>query len=204
MNLSKNPFYFLSVCLATVCFLASCEQHPMPKPKAYPKVQFPEKNYRIFDTAHCPYRFEVPTYARVRPDEEGTPESCWFNIQFPQFGSDIHLTYKAISEKENNFEDLLEDSRNLVYKHTVKAQDIEEKIIEQNDLFGIYYSIEGNTASTLQFFLSDTSRHYLRGSLYFNVKTNRDSLQPVIDFIADDIEHMISTFEWKEKNNNQK
>jgi gliding motility-associated lipoprotein GldD len=92
----------------------------------------------------------------------------------------------------------VEDSRSLVYKHTIKADAIDESpvIRPEENVYGIIYDLRGNTASSLQFFLTDSIQNFIRGSLYFNTTPNSDSLAPVVGFIRKDIMHMIESFEW--------
>lgn len=165
----------------------------MPKPTGYFRLDLPEKNYKEFDK-DCPFKFEMPTYSFVVNDDR--PEFCWFDIYFPKLKAKIYLTYKPVN---NNLHSHLEDSREFVYKHTVKADAIQEIRFENDslDVYGMLYDLKGNTASAIQFFLTDSVNHFLRGSLYFNVRPNKDSLAPAIDFIRDDIIHIIESFEWK-------
>jgi gliding motility-associated lipoprotein GldD len=94
---------------------------------------------------------------------------------------------------------LSEDARTFAFKHTVKATSINEGIIynPKKKVYGIYYTIEGNTASAVQFYLTDSSKNYLRGALYFNEQPRIDSLKPVLNFIKKDIDVFIKTFQWK-------
>ena len=62
---------------------------------------------------------------------------------------------------------------------------------------GIFYELGGNTATALQFYVTDSNRHFMRGSLYFNTKPNRDSLRPAIQFLKKDMLKMIRTLEWQ-------
>ncbi|MDP4963484.1 MAG: gliding motility lipoprotein GldD, partial [Salibacteraceae bacterium] len=79
-----------------------------------------------------------------------------------------------------------------------KATKIDEVLIENDAerVYGIVYDFKGETASDLQFFLTDSTNHFLRGSLYFNVYPNKDSLAPVIDYVKTDINHMLESFKW--------
>ena len=108
------------------------------------------------------------------------------------------MTYYGVDSK-NEYHSLVEDARTLAFKHTVKANAIDQKIINYPDrkLYGIYYSIEGNTASSVQFFLTDSAKHYFRAALYFNERPQYDSIQPVVTFIKKDVERMIETFKWR-------
>lgn len=166
-----------------------------PKPKGYYRIKFPEKKYLILNS-NCPFTFQVPGYAKVYKDPKHAYENCWFNIEFPKFNSTLHVSYKTIN---NNFDQYLEDSRTLAVKHQVKASGIEEQIVarDSSKVYGLIYNIDGNTASSLQFHLTDSTKHFLRASLYFNCKPNKDSLAPVLEFIKQDVLKMIETFEWK-------
>jgi len=175
--------------------LISCQEIYSPKNKAYPRVDFPEKNYRLYDSI-LPFTFECPVYANVLEDNEKGAEKYWSNIVFKSFNAQIHLSYKDIS---NNLQDFEEDTRKLAYKHTIKADAIDEKIWENDKekVYGILYDIQVNTASSIQFYLTDSVKHFLRGALYFNTKPNKDSLSPSIQFIRKDIDKMIETLKWK-------
>ena len=114
----------------------------------------------------------------------------------PRLNGKIHLSYKPVGDQLN---ELITDCRELVYKHTVKAHGIEETpfIVRDEKRFGMIYDLKGDVASAVQFFITDSTDHFLRGSLYFNSRPNRDSLNPVIDFLREDIIHLIETTRWK-------
>ncbi len=178
-----------------IVFLLSCSNNYAPKPRGYFRISFPEKNYSATDTT-LPYVFEIPQYARLKPDNTGANEPYWTNLDFPQYGARIHISYKPV---ENNLYQLLEDNRELAFKHTVKADAIKEQLFgnPENNVYGILYEIQGNTASPAQFFVTDSTDHFLRGSLYFNTVPNKDSIAPVLDFIKQDIIHLMETLNWK-------
>jgi gliding motility-associated lipoprotein GldD len=125
-------------------------------------------------------------------------EPCWFNIEFPGYNAKIHLSYKTI---EGNLPSVLEDSYTLTYNHTIKADAITETpyINEEDNIYGLLYDLKGNTATAIQFYVTDSIRHFLRGSLYFFASPNEDSLAPVIGFFREDIIHLIETLEWRER-----
>lgn len=120
------------------------------------------------------------------------------DIELKPFNGQIHLSYKPISDKDKLAE-LMEDAHKLTTKHVVKADYIDDFAIKnENNVSGMLYEIGGNTASALQFYLTDEEEHFIRGSLYFRSTPNADSLQPILDFVRKDIDRLISTFEWKE------
>lgn len=173
----------------------SCKQAYTPKPAGYLRIDFPEKSYRLYSDQK-EYQFEIPDYARVEIDSSPGAEEGWINVAFPRLNGKIHLSYKPVDDHLN---DLIADCRELAYKHTVKAQAIEETPFVERDQrrFGMVYDLKGDVASAVQFFITDSTEHFLRGSLYFNCRPNRDSLNPVIEFIRTDIIHLIETTEWK-------
>lgn len=191
----KYCIYILLFCLG----LASCSGNGnySPKPRGYFRIEFPEKSYRQFQS-DAPFTFEYPLYAAMYPDSSKESRKNWYNLTFPNFNARLHISYYDFSNQKE-LEQLTEDSRKLAFKHTVKATGIDEALIRNKDkkVYGIYYTIEGNTASLLQFYLTDSIKHYLRGALYFNEKPKFDSVQPVADFIKQDLDKMITTFKWK-------
>lgn len=181
--------------LLLAVLLIACDRSYTPKPAGYLKVHYPEKGYRIYDEAD-PYRFEYPVYAMVIPNQRKNSEPYWYDIFFPEYKSTVHLSYKPIDGNVNSF---IEDSRTLVYKHVSRADGIDELPFTDTEKrrYGIMYSLKGNVASSVQFFVTDSTNHFLRGALYFNTSPNRDSLNPIINFVREDIERLIESVEWK-------
>jgi len=179
-------------------FLANCTSDYSPKPRGYFSIKFPEKKYQSYEGT-CPYSFDYPAYATVLPDTQKGAKPCWLDVSYPQFNGKIHLSYETIKSQEH-FNQLVEDARTFAFKHTVKATAIDEGVIAypERKIYGTYYSIDGNTASSIQFFLTDSTKNYLRGALYFNEQPRQDSIQPVLDFIKKDIDVMIKSFKWKD------
>ena len=177
-------------------FLPACNGDYTPKPRGYFRIDLPEHKYRGFDSTF-PYLFEYPVYASLSPDPFSPDEPYWLNIDFPAYRGRIHLSYKKV---DGNLVEYLEDSRQFVMKHIPKASGIGDSLIldRERQLYGLVYYIDGmGAASPCQFFITDSTSHFVRGALYFDVVPNNDSLAPVIEFIKKDIEHMLATFQWK-------
>lgn len=200
MQKAKMNKYFIGFFM--VLFLVACGQSEtyVPKPHGYPKLEFPEKKYQVFEKTGCPYTFEIPTYTHVNTDTISTPNprKGWYNVNFLPFNATLHLTYYDFKNWDF-FDSLVYDSRKLVNKHLQKADDIIEAPIQtlNPNQKGLIFTIQGNTATNYNFFVTDSSSHFLRGALYFNAKTEQDSIAPVYRFIKKDIEHMIQTLKWK-------
>jgi len=180
---------------------AACEQNYTPKPRGYFNIPFPKKQYRLFDQPGYPYTFEYPVYAQVIKDTSFFGESpenpYWINISFPSLNGKIYVSYKEIGTK-NKLENLVADAFKMTYKHTYKADYIDEKDIDNgHGVTGLFYDVGGNAASAKQFFATDSTRHFLRGALYFNVAPNADSLAPVHRFLQEDMWHLVETLRWR-------
>ncbi len=188
-NNSIKALFVISILIS----IMSCNDNKtVPRPRGYFRIDVPEKSYKKYEGT-CPFMFEIPKYSFIVKNEN---EKCWMDVYFPQNKATVYLTYKEVNDNLNTH---LEDSREFVYKHTVKADAIEETKYENDSLkvYGMLYDLKGNTASSVQFYITDSTHHFLRGSLYFYVTPNKDSLAPVISFIREDIIHLIESFEWK-------
>lgn len=185
-------FLILSVIFTT---LIGCNSNPIPKSRGYFRLDFPEKKYQPFDSTF-PYKFAYPIYGKIVKDTQVGAEKYWINIDFPKYKAKIHISYKTVN---GNIDNLIEDIRTLAYKHTIKADAINEKVFTNNEkkVYGILYDIRGNAASSFQFYVTDSVKHFLRGALYFNVHPNKDSLSPAVDFFGKDMIHLIESLEWK-------
>lgn len=197
----RNIVVLLSCCI----LLAYCQEGPVytPKPRAFPKVNYPEKQYQTFDEDYCAFTFAYPTYARIEQTksyfDEEPADPCWFDIYIPDFDSRIHCSYYPIG-KGKDLETLKTDAFEMVDWHNKKANYIEELIIQkENHVSGFAFDIEGPAASPFQFYLTDSTRHFLRGALYFNTQARPDSLAPIVDFVKQDVLKMLETFEWRDR-----
>ncbi len=190
---------YSSLILLTISIFAlSCQENYIPKPRGYFRIGFPQKEYKAIDTL-LPYRFEMPVYAEVLPDDTRNTQPYWINVSLTGMNAKLYISYHPV---HNNLNQILEDSHELAYKHAIKADAIDEQVFINNEkkVYGIFYTIAGNAATPMQFYLTDSVHHYLRGALYFNNNPNKDSLAPVIDFLKPDIIHLIETFNWNELN----
>lgn len=190
------PLFFCGMLLMMV----SCNSSYTPKPTGYFKIDFPEKKYQLFNQSGYPYTFEYPVYAKVVKDStffgNATENPWWINVDFPQFSGRIYVSYKEIGK--NKFDTLVKNSFDLTGKHTAKAYSIEDTLIAtKNGVHGVFFTVGGDVATANQFFLTDTTRHFLRGALYFDATPNADSLGIVNRFLLEDMKHLINTFKWR-------
>jgi len=217
---AKNACYLLLLAAYYLLFI-SCNSTYTSKKKGYFKVDFPERKYQQFLQEGFPYTFEYPLYANIIKDStyfDSNPENpYWINIDFPQFGGRIFLSYKIVGGKAiykikqadgsyrdsvgtNKFDNMVNDAFNLTNKNEAITNSIKDSVMHTpNNITGVFFKVGGNAATAKQFFLSDTTKNFIRGALYFDVTPNADSLRPVQDFLQKDIEHMINTFKWTNK-----
>lgn len=176
--------------------LLACNEYT-PKPNGFPRIEFPERSYVRFES-DAPFSFDIPAYCKMQKDTDFNSEPFWYNLHFPPFDATLHISYKAL-RTARDLDSLIDDSRRLVFKHTVKAEEIEEREIRDSlGNFGLFYDLYGNTATPLNFFISDRENHFLRAAYYFNNYTDRDSVAPVLEFVKKDILRMVETFRWEE------
>ena len=178
--------------------MVSCGEpdRPLPKPKGYFRIDLPEKNYVSVDTIEK-YAFEVPSYAVLTGDPFSPQEKNWINVEVPQFKASIHLTHKDVN---GNLSEYLEDVHTMLTKHLQKANGMNDSLIvnPEHQVYGMLIEMDGKGVATpLQFYLTDSTANFVRGALYFNFVPNNDSMQPVIDYLRQDIDRMINSFEWK-------
>lgn len=190
-----RKYVYILIVLFLFSFQA-CKREYIPKPRAYFRIGFQDKSYHKLDSAALPYRFEIPDYGRIVPDHDRLAEPFWVNLEIPKHKAEVHLSYKKV---ENNLMKLIESSRKLAYDHSFKADAIEERIFvnPEKKVFGTIYLIDGNAASSLQFYLTDSTRHFLRGALYIREVPNIDSIRPVIEFLTPDVIRLIETTDWR-------
>lgn len=194
----------LSVILLIIFCLSACKDTsiPLPKPRIYPKVEYPVKEYQNFINNSCPFSMTIPTYFKFKQDNNKIKSeeeyNCWFDLICNELNTNIHMSYVPLNTRAD-LDEMIQDAFEMVDKHNVKASYRDEVAINnpQKNMYGLVFNIDGPVASPTQFFLTDSTSHFLRGSLYFNDVVNRDSIAPIYNFLEVDVSKMIETLEWK-------
>lgn len=188
--------------LAILILFTGCREHFTPKPRGFFRINFPEKSFTELQ-GNYPFSFEIPNYAVIEHDTKNPDQPNWINVAVPANKADLHLSYYDLKGQNRKTKELLlelmEETRSLAYKHSIKADAIDEQIFVNRgaNVYGTIYNIKGNAASPIQFFLTDSTAHFLRGALYIREIPNIDSLRPVIDFLEPDVIRLIETTHWK-------
>ncbi|MGQ1908596.1 gliding motility lipoprotein GldD [Marinifilum sp. RC60d5] len=193
MKLNKIFLLITLVCLMATQI--SCKKKYTPKPKGFFRIDLPEKEYQNIGIDY-PCTFDILKTVQVKHDRSKGAEPFWLNLKYPAYKATIHLSYKNV---ENNIEEYLEDSRKMAYKHSIKADAIGEQTYfnSKDKVYALIYRIKGNAASSIQFVATDSTKHFLRGALYFKEHPNQDSLAPVINYIDKDVVQLIESLKWK-------
>lgn len=200
MNKSCQTIY-LFIVAGSLLLVACNSNYTIGKKKGYFRINFPEKNYQSFDQPGYPYTFEYPVYATISKDSTFFDDKAgdwWINIDIPRLASRIYISYKTIHSRDN-FDSLVNDAVKMAYKqHSGVSTGITDSLMKTpNNAEGLYFNLQGNTATANQFFLTDSTRHFLRGALYFDATPNADSLDIVNEFLKMDMLHLINTLKWK-------
>ncbi len=189
--MSKHKLFSIVIVLSFLSW--GCEENYVPKPLGQLRVALPNNELYTFNDSICPYSFNLAKYMFVLPKDSANV--CHKNILIPDLNAVVYASYIQL---ENNLNENAAHCQKLAYEHRVKANAIEEIPLHfpEHNVHGLMYKIDGNVASNFQFYLTDSTQHFFRGSLYFNARPNSDSLKPYLDFVVSDLEKMISSFEW--------
>lgn len=184
------------ILLTFLVSLISCDEEVQPKPDAYLALEYPRAQYSTYSKESCPYLFEKNAMAAVTPSRAGN--ECWVNLEYRDLKGTVFITYQPV---QNNLDSLLTDAQKLPLQHTIKADAIEGSVYtnDLNRTYGMFYQVKGDAASQAQFYLTDSTSHFLTGSVYFEAQPNFDSILPAAAYLKEDIRHLMETVKWKEK-----
>ncbi|WP_281235446.1 gliding motility lipoprotein GldD [Flavobacterium gelatinilyticum] len=176
--------------ILVVLTLVSCKDDVLPKPGSFLRLDYPEAKYVNFAN-NCPFGFEMNEDAIIKGEKD-----CGFAITYPKMKATIYLTYKPVN---GNIENLLKDAQKLTYEHVIKADDILEQpyLNPEKKVYGMFYQVNGNAATNSQFYVTDSTKHFLIGSVYFYAKPNFDSIMPAASYVKNDMQRIMETLKWK-------
>ena len=186
--------YQLSIINLVLITCVACNHVSTPRPYGYYRISVPDTAYVSLDSLFLsPFNFQFSKNAVVKPR---TDEPYWINIYYPALDATIHCSYKPI---HNNLRELTNDALEFVYRNASFASSIPEREYTHPEaqVYGVLFDLEGNTASSCQFFVTDSIHHFFRASVYCNCPPNADSLAPVYNYLRKDVIKMVETFEWK-------
>ena len=186
------------ILIGMMAFLA-CRQEAarIPRPRAYPRVHYPVRQIQSFSLDQCPMTFQYPDYMTVirrdRFSDDDTMHPCWFDLDAGVFGATLHCSYSDISG-EQTFDALVSDAFRIADKINQRANYMDEvRVANEHGVSGLLMEFSGSAASPLHFFLTDSTAHFLKASLYFQSKYQADSLAPVMAYLRQDLALIINT-----------
>jgi len=194
-NLKSNLYFCKMIKKVIFIFasllLLSCGENPIPKPYGELRLEYPAPKYQKFEN-NCAYTFEYSDLAKITDAKR----PCWYYLNYPKMKAKVFVTYYPI---QNDFDSHIKEAEKMVYEHTIKASAIDTKSFEypEKKVYGNFYELKGQTASNLQFYITDSTKHFVTAYLYFNTRPKPDSLAPAVDYIKKDMKHLLDTFEWK-------
>lgn len=191
MSIKSNKFIFI------LFFLFGCEGDYLPKPLGYNRIDLPERAFVDLEEGK-PYTFQHSIHALIEADSFNLAETAWINLNYQSLGGKVHLTYLELDTKGKDIKTVVNDAINLTAKHQIKAYGIEESIMmTPKGYTGVAAELSGEVPTQFQFFVTDSTKNFLRGALYFNTAMKNDSLAPIIEYIKVDMAHLINTLEFK-------
>jgi gliding motility-associated lipoprotein GldD len=177
--------------------LIACEESYLPKPNGYNRIDLPAHSYQSLKEGY-PYSLDFSSHSQVEADSFNLKETAWINLNYREFGAKVHLTYLKIGEGNADFKKLSSDAFKLTAKHQIKAYGIEEAILVTPEGYsGVVAELSGEVPTQFQFFVTDSTKNFLRGALYFNTAMKNDSLAPVIEYIKVDMAHLMNSVKFK-------
>jgi gliding motility-associated lipoprotein GldD len=181
--------------------LFGCENYFLPKQSAYLRLDYPKPEYKLIDDKDFPFFFEANTILSEISDIDINPESIDFIINYNQLNAQINFQYKNVNSNEKLNAYIL-DLKMTIETHSKMANSVKIKdySLKEKNIFGRIFDLSGDVASPYQFYLTDSTNNIISGLVYFNIKPNYDSILPAINYIENDIIHLIESFDWKNYN----
>ena len=178
-----------------------CENYFLPKQSAYLRLDYPKPEYKLINDKDFPFFFEANTRLSEISDIDINPESIDFIINYNKLNAQINFQYKNVNSNEK-LNDYILDLKRTIETHSTMANSVRIKdySLKEKNIFGRIFHLSGDVASPSQFYLTDSTNNIISGLVYFNIKPNYDSILPAINYIENDIIHLIESFDWKNYN----
>jgi len=194
---------FSSIAISLLLISSCTEEGQTPKPRVYPKVEYPTGEYQTYTSDDCPFQFEIPDYVEILRNPKykqfNPPHDCWFNISYPMFQAQLYCSYAPLEGKED-FNNFKTDAYDIVDQINRRSDYMEEyRYNNKNGVGGVIFDFSGPAASPMQAFLSDSSQHFFKIALYYDTQNKPDSLGPISSFIKEDMFHLLESFQWQEE-----
>lgn len=191
----QRRFKVLAAVTILIAVITSCgtDDTAYPRPRGHFRIDFPEKSYQPLKDS-LPFTFEYPKYSHIT-GLQPIPGGLKFQLHYGWYGATLWCSY----HNDTNLISHVENARELAYKHTEIAKKIEPIPFRYDSagVYGVEYLIKGEKVATpYSFYAMDSTRQFFRGSLYFDKSAYTDSLAPVLDYLQQDLKHMLQSLRW--------
>lgn len=183
--------YSILLTLSMVLLSTSCRQTATPRPEGYFRIDAYPACYSPVDIGTISLHINDSAMCII-PPEENLDNALWRNIVYPRYNATIYLSYLPI---DNNLDQLMAESIELVYRQNVNTDKVEAIEYESNEeqLYATLFTLSAESATPIQFIATDRSQYLLRGALYYDSTVKSDSVAPTLHYLREDIMHLIES-----------
>lgn len=173
----------------------SCTEYT-PKPRGYFRIEPPKARYQALPLDSLPYTFNVSQLVTVELSPVERPEG-WINLSYPSLDVKVYCSYLPVTR--STLQTVAVESRLLVFRQAKQANALKEQEYSNpgERVYASLFLLDGESASPVQFMLTDSVSNFFRGALYYDCVPNADSLAPLTDYLRQDIIELIQSFSWK-------
>jgi gliding motility-associated lipoprotein GldD len=168
-----------------------------PKPRGYFRIELPAPRYAGFPLPDYPYTFSLSQWATIELPPDSAPLAGWVNLSYPLYGAKVYCSYLPVTPL--TIERVMAESRSLLFRQARDTRRIGGQAYDdpEKEVYAFLYQLDGESASPLQFTITDSVAHFFRGALLYDCPLNADSLSPVTQYIREDLVELIQSFNWR-------
>ena len=185
----------MPVMVVNGCGNHSTDSNPIPRRKAYPRIDLYEPAY----TTHVinGVKFSVNAGAQITtPDTVTANHGVWFNITYPRYQAVIHCTLTPVTSSSDADRILDNRAERMALNTGGSYTEVTDIIPEQEHGFTAQMLVTpAGSVTPIQFLASDGQSHILSGSMAFRTreKADADSISPIISAITTDVVELLKS-----------
>lgn len=195
----KSKILFSSLVLFGLLLCTACSENaPIPKPSTYLKTEFPDHSYHPYVSPGA-YKFDLADLYQPKVFEQTKQNYSVQEIDLGPLNGSLFLYYLRIPSKDS-LPEIINFANDKVDEHKIMADkiDYEQILFPKKKVYGTFFELKGNVATNFQFYLTDSTQHFIRGEVLMNCRPNYDSLRPTLQYLKEDLLKLIDQFEWKQ------
>lgn len=192
----KTNSFFLGLIAIFLTASACNDANPVPKPSTFLRTEFPEHAYRPYLSPQN-FSFSLADLYMPKTFEQAKSNYSVQEIDLGPLNGTLFLYYLRLPNKDS-LSEIINFANDKVDEHKIMADKIDfEQIIEpKKRVYGTFFELKGNVATNFQFYLTDSTQHFLRGEVLLNCRPNYDSLRPTLQYLKTDLQTLIKSFKW--------